>query len=289
MGWLEPIKPPDRYSAGWLRGYMETVRQSINDLSEGNVPNKWSKDTIISIGAEQIDVAYKKITTAQIENLIVGENVEMGSGASIQWSQITDGDDEALSAWASSGYSTYINSSGIYTGTVLADNISAGTITGSAFQTATAGARVVISTAGVLQLKYNDTTLVEYGGSGSYGWIGAASSLRIDAGDTVSIGEYSSSISLNCDSYYADGSANTEIATRGWVSGSYIPQTWISNTYDSHTHGTGSTGSDTTAVHNHGLLTEDYVYCKTGPGGAPRWVRYVSYAGDAHTHSIGTP
>ena len=297
-----------------LQDALAMISRELNYLLNGNLDDDNVRANTITAGsvfAENIDTTNAKIGAAQIDDLTVGTNVAIGTAedsagvTTIVGNTITSGYISALSltvgteiglgtAQDSAGVTTivgntvttsFVNALSITAGSVSANNISAGTITGSAFQTATAGARVVISTAGVLQLKYNDTTLVEYGGSGSYGWIGAASNLRIDAGDTVSIGEYSSSISLNCDSYYADGSANTEIATRGWVSGSYMPQTWITNTYESHTHGTGSTGSDTsTASHNHGITNGTKLMVDGGGT-----VTYVTYGGDTHSHSIGTP
>lgn len=77
-----------------------------------------------TIKADQIDVTEGKIQAAQIENLVVGENVTMGPNATISWSKITDRptipsqytDAQALDAWKNSGYATWIDANGVYSG-----------------------------------------------------------------------------------------------------------------------------------------------------------------------------
>jgi len=74
--------------------------------------------------ATNINVLRGKITTAQIENLVVGDNVIMGPNATISWSKITDRptipsqytDAQALNAWKNSGYATWIDANGVYSG-----------------------------------------------------------------------------------------------------------------------------------------------------------------------------
>ena len=74
--------------------------------------------------ATNINVLRGKITTAQIEDLVVGGNVTMGPNARISWSQVTNRpsipsqytDEMALRAWAESGYATYIDANGVYSG-----------------------------------------------------------------------------------------------------------------------------------------------------------------------------
>lgn len=74
--------------------------------------------------ATNINVLRGKITTAQIEDLVVGGNVTMGPNARISWSQVTNRpsipsqytDEMALRAWAESDYATYIDANGVYSG-----------------------------------------------------------------------------------------------------------------------------------------------------------------------------
>lgn len=81
-----------------------------------------------NIQANQIDVTNGTITTAQIENLVVGDNVTMGEDAYISWSNVTDQpfipdeytDEDALAAIAF----TYIDENGVWTPNVYATNIS---------------------------------------------------------------------------------------------------------------------------------------------------------------------
>jgi hypothetical protein len=94
-----------------------------------------------NIETDQIVAGEAKIGTALIEDLVVGDNVTMGEDASISWSQVTGKpsipdeytDADALQAWANSGYATYIDSNGVYTGTLAARHaiISNGAGTGS--------------------------------------------------------------------------------------------------------------------------------------------------------------
>lgn len=77
-----------------------------------------------TIKADQIDVTEGKIQAAQIVDLVVGGNVTMGPDATISWSKITDRptipsqytDAQALDAWKNSGYATWIDANGVYSG-----------------------------------------------------------------------------------------------------------------------------------------------------------------------------
>ena len=78
---------------------------------------------IDSIRADKIDVREGKIQSAQIEDLIVGNNVTMGPNAYITWDHVTNADAYSLAAWEASDYATYIDAHGIYTGTLTANQI----------------------------------------------------------------------------------------------------------------------------------------------------------------------
>ena len=78
------------------------------------------------------------ITKAYIAsmNLIVGNEITMGSNATISWNNVTDQpslsgytDAQALQAWKNSGYATSITSTGAYIGNIVANNITTGTLT----------------------------------------------------------------------------------------------------------------------------------------------------------------
>jgi len=68
-----------------------------------------------SVKAAQIDVTDAKIGTAQIEALTVGTNVTMGENASISWAKVTN--------QPSIPDGTHIDENGVYTGTVVTDQI----------------------------------------------------------------------------------------------------------------------------------------------------------------------
>lgn len=67
-----------------------------------------------------------------------GTNLTFGAGVTLSWNAITSQPDiptqytdtEALAAWVASGYKTWIDANGVYTGTVIASKIIAGIITG---------------------------------------------------------------------------------------------------------------------------------------------------------------
>jgi hypothetical protein len=70
------------------------------------------------VAATRINTLYGKIGTAQIENLTVGLNVQMGPTATISWLNVNGRPN-----------TTYIDSSGLYTGTIQADKITGGEMT----------------------------------------------------------------------------------------------------------------------------------------------------------------
>lgn len=76
-----------------------------------------------SVLAENIDTVNAKITTAQIENLVVGDNITIGPNG------VNDIKNMSIEAWIASDYSTYIDSSGVYTGIIMAQQIYTGDFT----------------------------------------------------------------------------------------------------------------------------------------------------------------
>ncbi len=76
--------------------------------------------------AENIDTTNAKISTAQIDDLIVGNNVTMGPNASINWNQVVGSNAGAVEAWEDSGYATHIDAFGVYTGSIYVNQIYGG-------------------------------------------------------------------------------------------------------------------------------------------------------------------
>ena len=77
--------------------------------------------------ATNINVSRGKITTAQIEDLVVGENVIMGPNARISWSQVTSKPD--IPVLPSYIKSTYIDSTTVQSPTIIGGQIIGGSIT----------------------------------------------------------------------------------------------------------------------------------------------------------------
>ena len=77
-----------------------------------------------TVTTDQLVAGQALISTALIERLEVGTNVTMGPNATISWSKITDRptipsqytDAQALEAWKNSGYATWIDANGVYSG-----------------------------------------------------------------------------------------------------------------------------------------------------------------------------
>lgn len=74
-------------------------------------------------------------------NLLVGNEISMGANAYISWSNVTNQPSipsqytnaQALAAWVASGYKTYIDQYGVYTGTLTANQINGKIITSMTF------------------------------------------------------------------------------------------------------------------------------------------------------------
>lgn len=76
-----------------------------------------------TVYAENIDTTNAKISVAQIEQLIVGENVTMGASATITWDNLEGKPDDLVTT-------TVLGQDYIITGKINADNIDTGTLTG---------------------------------------------------------------------------------------------------------------------------------------------------------------
>lgn len=162
------------------------------------------------VTTDQLVAGNARISTALIENLVVGGNVSMGPSAYISWDNVTGKNldysvitgskpptnaDNTYSA-IGPGRLTQINAFGIYTGTLTAaqvnaveinaDAISAGTLTGRTVRTAASGTRVELvsnladvnlynGTSNVLRLQNNfDNTSTIWSPSGGAIFIGSS-------------------------------------------------------------------------------------------------------------------
>lgn len=84
-----------------------------------------------TVTTNQLVAGSVKITSAMIENLVVGTNVSMGANAYISWGNITNRPTIPSSASDVGAISsTYIDSNGVWTGKINANTITSGTITG---------------------------------------------------------------------------------------------------------------------------------------------------------------
>jgi len=107
---------------------------NIENMSIGNAKIKnldAAKITTGYLSADRIQAGSIGANKIKTEELIVGTNIAMGPDAKISWGQVTDADTYSLQAWENSGYKTYIDENGIYTGTVAANKILIGGDNGS--------------------------------------------------------------------------------------------------------------------------------------------------------------
>ena len=218
---------------GLMNAYVDTTQQLkwlLSNLDESNVIRAKSVITdwvyAGNVTTDQLTAGTAKIGTAMIEDLIVGSNVTMGADATISWNKVTDQptipseytDSQALQAWANSGYSTHINSTGVYTGTLAAQHavISNGSGTGSV--------NINLGTSDYVSLRGAYTT------SGNTFIVGKATS----AGGSISTMER---IDMFAGTLYVYNNlyVNTSIsigvnavATQTWVEGKgYATETWV--------------------------------------------------------------
>lgn len=95
---------------------------SENVIEAGTVKADWVYAG--NVTTDQLIAGDAKISTALIDNLVVGSNVAMGDDATISWSNVTNQPSipsqytnaQALSAWENSDYATHIDANGVYSG-----------------------------------------------------------------------------------------------------------------------------------------------------------------------------
>lgn len=267
MSWLHPVKPPEEYNPAWFRTYMEQIRTSINHLDETNVPGQWSSDTIASLDAIKITALTGKISSAVIEDLIVGTNVQIGSAQ-----------DEAGVTSIIGGVVTteYLDAKNITAASVAAENITGTTITGKTLRTAVSGERIVLN-ASTNQLEF-------YGASSMNGYIhSSGANVTFSAYGSLSLYAETGYINLTSPArYYDNNGGSEEIATRGWVAANYDELPDYTGYVDMDTTSTDSN----TASHNHGIASGEYLYIYNSSGDYVKRIEFVPFAGDSHSHTI---
>lgn len=125
----------DNFKYLWFKTFGNLTDADMS--ASANIDGKKIKDG--SISADKIEANSITANEIDVSTLYVGTGgIAMSPTATISWSQVSSKpfipddytDAEALAAWRNSGYGTYIGSNGIYTGTLLANQITAGIITG---------------------------------------------------------------------------------------------------------------------------------------------------------------
>lgn len=126
--------------------------EDINGPDIGNVDGLPERLTKISstgiytgtIETNQLIAGSSKIGTALIENLVVGSNVTMGSNATISWDNVTGSkppsNADNTTSVIGANRLTYISQTGIYTGTLTAQQINVSGINASNITTGTMSA-----------------------------------------------------------------------------------------------------------------------------------------------------
>ncbi|MFD7523854.1 hypothetical protein [Paenibacillus chitinolyticus] len=124
--------------------YKNPIKEKPN-LQRINLSYKIEPLLLHNIRTNQLVAGSAKISTALIEDLEVGSNVRMGAGASITWSQVTSQPNAAAlgGLMANSPILTHIDSKGVYTGVLSADQINAGKISAQFIDTTNLSAQRV--------------------------------------------------------------------------------------------------------------------------------------------------
>lgn len=106
-----------------------------------------------TVYAQNINTSEAKITTAQIENLVVGSNVTMGPNASISWGQITNQPTiptQYTDAMALAKInSTYLDANGVWTPFVYANRLYGTAIVGKTLENASGMTKSFIDESGI--------------------------------------------------------------------------------------------------------------------------------------------
>ena len=172
------------------------------DLIFGSaVTLSWGQVTGSPVVLSANDIKSTVITKDYIGtlNLLVGSEIQMGANARISWGNVdskptlvTDYnqlasrpyippqyyDSQAVQAWVNSGYKTYIDGSGVYTGTVIAERIMGGMISGCTLRTVSSGQKGI-----VLEQQYLDAVDTSGTSRLRLGWDIVTPFIRLGADD----------------------------------------------------------------------------------------------------------
>ncbi|WP_274362764.1 phage tail protein [Paenibacillus thermotolerans] len=245
----------------------EFAQVRTDNLIAGNALIKSA--LIESLKVEKLDASSAKISTAMIESLVVGNNVQMGPNATISWGKVTDqpfipqnaADVGALAT--NSPMLTYIGPTGIYTGTLNANQINVGVLTGFTISAATI-------TGGTINVQTDINV-------GSNLYLNGSSSTR-----TIFFGN-SGAITANGDTINLS-SPNGVTMTGNLVVGSVNV---LSNLEGKASKGSSTSSTPIADGHNHGFSSSDWIQCYDSAGNPTVKKQWVPYAGSpAHSHTL---
>lgn len=175
------------------------VNDLIYNATEGlRTFGTWIKGDMIEVNT----ISANKIKTSE---LIVGDNITLGPNAVITYGQVTGGPPaNADNTYSTIGNDrlTYINSTGIYTGTLQANQIIAGTITGFTIQTsANANSKIILdSTNGLRAIDGSGNVTVQITTAGSATFKGSIQSGSTITGSSITGGSISVSTDVSIGS-----------------------------------------------------------------------------------------
>jgi hypothetical protein len=214
-GWEDDLYYDSDDNSLRVSGIINALDLQVNGVSVLTTDDLINGGFIDQITTDQLVAGSAKISTAMIENLVVGSNVTMGSNAQISWGNVTDApaipqDASDIGALDNSYGSrlTKLTSTGIYTGTVSANNIEGGTITGVTINVTTdanVGDNLYLGgyyDDGIIKSIYFNNQANISGGGGSFG-----GNVRVNA-DTFIVN--SSYLSLDSSSFNYDGSMSVD-------------------------------------------------------------------------------
>lgn len=253
-----------------LRKELDWLTKNLDEDNVHAVSGDWTYSG--SITAAQVDVKNGKIKSAQIESLVVGGNVTMGSLATISWGNVT-----SQPFIPDDGYITNITEDTIYTTNVYAQNlqVKAANITGTL-----SADRI---TAGYIQGRLESDALSLRAANGVTPGIemlaaGASTWLTIIPYNETTI-EFSRDDLLypaNISCGKINGYNLYDFATESYVDSSI-------SAIDVPTHA-NSGGSSSIPGHNHGIA--DGTKLMIDGGGTVTWSAHSGWSIGSHSHSL---
>lgn len=105
----------------------DVIANSANWNSANNFVNTWKTPSKTTINGAVIETGSISATQIKTNELIVGQNVQMGTGAVINWNNVTS---KPALVSPTDPKLTKIDANGVYTGLVVADNVKGGLLSG---------------------------------------------------------------------------------------------------------------------------------------------------------------